>query len=389
LLGEQALNRRISSKQYRIILYFLCVNVQRKTNVECQQQNLNSIKTCRFECNMQLKRKTKRLINYVFGPLLFAWLAYAIYRQIQHQPNLSVSWTTIRATLHQAASWKIYLVILLMFCHWGIEARKWQILIQHIEPCSFLNSCRAVLVGLAFTFITPNRTGEFIGRMLYVHEGHRLRAIAIVIVGAMSQLFVTLCLGLIGVYVLKQDIVKHTMGVESSPLSLFWFYALMYAFCIIVIILFLLYFKLSWLVRLVEKIPVARKHVYIVEALDQFRAPELLRILSLSFGRYIIFIVQYILLLQIFKVDIAIWQTIWILCVFFFTLAIVPSFAVIDELGIRGKASIVLLGIYSANTLGILATAGGIWLINLFVPALVGSLFILTKKLFKRKSENI
>jgi len=355
-------------------------------NVACQQQNLNSIKTCRFECNMRLKRKTKRLINYVFGPLLFAWLAYAIYRQIQQQPNVSISWTTIKATLHQATSWKIYIVMLLMLCHWAIEARKWQVLVRHVEPCSFLSSCRAVLAGLAFAFITPNRTGEFIGRMIYIHEGHRLRAIAIVIVGAISQLFVTLSLGLIGVYVLQQDIVKHTMGEVSSPLSLFWFYALMYAFCIIVIILFLLYFRLAWLVRLIEKIPVVRKYIYVVEALGQFRTPELLHILSLSFGRYMIFIIQYILLLQIFEVDIAIWQTIWILCIFFFILAIVPSFAVIDDLGIRGKASILLLGIYSTNTLGILATAAGIWLINLFAPALVGSVFILTTKLFKRKS---
>lgn len=335
---------------------------------------------------MQLKKRTKILINYIFGPLLFVWLAYAIYKQLQHQPNLEFSWEKIKISLQESAAWKLYLVVFLMLCHWAVEARKWQVLVRHIEPCSFLNSCRAVLAGLAFTFITPNRTGEFIGRMLFVREGHRLKTIAIAMVGGISQLFVTLFLGLIGVFVLQHEIIKNTIGAESTPLSLFWFYALMYAFIIITAILFLLYFKLSWLVRWIEKIPGIRKYIYFIEALEQFKAPELLRILSLSIGRYIIFVSQYIILLTVFKVDIPLWQVIWILCIFFFILAIVPSFAVIDELGIRGKASIVLLGMYSINTVGILATAAGIWLINLFIPALAGCLFILTVRIFKRKS---
>lgn len=335
---------------------------------------------------MRLKRRTKIWINYVFGPLLFMWLAYAIYNQLQQQPNLTFSWETIKNSLQDSASWKLYVVIFLMICHWGVEARKWQILVRHIEPCSFLNSCRAVLSGLAFTFITPNRTGEFIGRMLYVKEGHRLRTIAVAIVGGMSQLFVTLFLGLVGIFILQHEIIKNTIGIASTPLSLFWFYALMYAFVIITVILFFIYFRISWLVRWIEKIPRVRKHIYFIEALDQIKVPELLRILSLSIVRYIIFTIQYIILLQVFKVDIPIWQACWILCIFFFVLAIVPSFAIIDELGIRGKASIILLGMYSTNSLGILTTAAGIWLINLFIPALAGSLFILTVKLFKRKS---
>jgi hypothetical protein len=36
-----------------------------------------------------------------------------------------------------------------------------------------------------------------------------------------------------------------------------------------------------------------------------------------------------------------------------------------------------LFGLYSANTVGIYAAATGIWLVNLVLPALAGSLFIL------------
>jgi len=70
--------------------------------------------------------------------------------------------------------------------------------------------------------------------------------------------------------------------------------------------------------------------------------------------------------------------------VLFLVLAIVPSFAIAD-LGIRGKFSTGLLSMYSLNTVGILGTTFGIWFVNLFVPALAGSIMILGIRFFKEK----
>jgi hypothetical protein len=53
------------------------------------------------------------------------------------------------------------------------------------------------------------------------------------------------------------------------------------------------------------------------------------------------------------------------------------------ELGLRWEYSIVLFGLYSTNTLGIYASATGIWLVNLVLPALAGSLFILGVRIFR------
>jgi len=74
----------------------------------------------------------------------------------------------------------------------------------------------------------------------------------------------------------------------------------------------------------------------------------------------------------------------WIISILFLVLAIVPSFAIAD-LGIRGKFSTELLSVYSVNTVGILGTTFGIWIINLFVPAVAGSILILGVKFFKDK----
>jgi hypothetical protein len=68
----------------------------------------------------------------------------------------------------------------------------------------------------------------------------------------------------------------------------------------------------------------------------------------------------------------------------FLALAVVPTIA-LAELGVRGKISIFLFGAFSTNTLGIVFTASAIWLINLVLPALAGSLFVLGIKFFRNK----
>jgi hypothetical protein len=62
----------------------------------------------------------------------------------------------------------------------------------------------------------------------------------------------------------------------------------------------------------------------------------------------------------------------------------VPTIAVID-LGLRWKASIKMAEIFSGNVAGIFATSLAIWIINLVIPALIGSLLILGIKIFKNK----
>jgi hypothetical protein len=72
----------------------------------------------------------------------------------------------------------------------------------------------------------------------------------------------------------------------------------------------------------------------------------------------------------------------------FLVLAIIPTFA-IAELGLRGKVSLKILELFSPNSLGISITAATIWLINLILPAIAGSLMILSVKIFNNKNERI
>ena len=76
-------------------------------------------------------------------------------------------------------------------------------------------------------------------------------------------------------------------------------------------------------------------------------------------------------------------EAIWSVSILFLLIAIVPTIP-IAELGVRGEISIKVFGLFSSNTLGIVSAAGFIWLINLIIPALVGSLFVLSLRIFKK-----
>jgi hypothetical protein len=132
-----------------------------------------------------------------------------------------------------------------------------------------------------------------------------------------------------------------------------------------------------------EKIPFVSKYSFFIQKVEELNTAELTRILYLSFVRYFVFMMQYLLLLKIFKINISFLPTSGLICVLFLVLTIIPT-VTLAELGIRGELSIQLFGLISSNTIGILFTASGIWFINRVIPALAGSLFILGIRLFKK-----
>jgi hypothetical protein len=127
------------------------------------------------------------------------------------------------------------------------------------------------------------------------------------------------------------------------------------------------------------------KHIYLVEALKKFHNELLMQLLLISFLRYIVFMTQYILLYYLFGVHVSVEIIVCVMSVVFLAMAIIPSIALL-EVGLRGEISILLMGMYSTNSLGISFTSVTVWLMNLIFPAVIGSLLILNLRVFKRKT---
>jgi len=306
-------------------------------------------------------------------------LGWSLYKQIIHQPDLDVRWQQIRNSWQQPAFW---IVFILMFANWGLEARKWQLLIRPLERIRFLKAYKAILAGCSITMLTPNRIGEYGGRIMYISEENRVRAISLTILGSVSQLTITMLMGTFGLAVLKfgSAVSRETFS------SMAWLLgnSLMTVSLIVTVTLLLLFFKVHFFISLVSKNRFLRflsKHVAVLEV---FSGKQLLRILLLSFLRYMVFILQYMLLLQVMDVGIAYPVCFLLLTVFYLLMAVAPTIG-FTELPVRAITSVWLFELFSKNIVGIQAGAFGIWLINLVLPAVLGSLLIFGIKIMKEK----
>ena len=332
---------------------------------------------------MLRNKNIKIIINYVLGPLVFILLSLSIYKQVQRQPDWEKSLDQLFNVYKDPESWLLIVAFLLVFVNWGIEARKWQVAIKRIQSISFIKAFKAIFTGTTLASFTPNRTGEYVGRILYIEEGKRIQAIALTILCSMAQLQITFYAGLIALLTMQNSVGEFFSGESiyfSIGLRLFFV-----VIAILAILLTLFYFRMGWLLKQLHTRKWMAKWIKYAQAVESLEATILLRMLSLSLFRYLIFVLQYYLVFMVFDVKLDWWQCLQIVSVLFLLLAVIPSFTFLTDLGIRWKAGIEIVRLYSTNALGIFASAFTIWLFNLIIPALIGSLLILGIRIFKNK----
>jgi uncharacterized membrane protein YbhN (UPF0104 family) len=329
---------------------------------------------------MQWNKNIKIFINYFLGPLLFLWLLFSIYRQIRQQPHLETSWLYIREAVLSYQLWYLIMAVVLIFFNWALEAWKWKLSVATFYNIGFWPAFKAILCGVSFSITTPNRVGEYLGRMMYLPDGNRLKSISVTLVGSWSQLLITVFTGLAALIVLKADLLKGQFASD-------FFYQFV-LFCVVAgaITLTLFYFQTSFIGKLLEKWFYNTKYLYLIQHLRTFDRKLLLKLLLLSFLRYLVFVCQYYLVFNLFGVHVPIAETWNALGLVFLAMAVIPSIALAD-VGIRGEISIQIMGLFTPNILGIGLTSVTIWLLNLVLPAIIGSILILGIKVFKKKNE--
>ncbi len=237
-----------------------------------------------------------------------------------------------------------------------------------------------MLSGVSFSVALPNRVGEYIGRMIYQPEGGRLKTISLAIVGSTAQLLATLLWGTVGLIILKKELLI------AYPQLTIWYQFVLYGLLFSLLFLALFYFKVSSVVLFFSRWLRNHHYLYLVESLQNFNAGFLFKLAILSSLRYSIFLLQYIAVFYLFQVDVSAIIIMPVMSVVFLALAVIPSVALLD-VGLRGEVSIRLMGLFSANSLGIGLTSVTIWAINLILPALVGTLFLWNVKLLSKNEK--
>lgn len=253
------------------------------------------------------------------------------------------------------------LAMALMLVNWGLESVKWKYLIENFEPIDFSTAIKAVFSGVTLSVITPNQIGDFAGRVIHLEVMNKFRGSLVTVIGHTAQVIVTLFFGLFSLMYFTGILINQ---LYLLPLSI-----------LLVILIVLGYLKLGWIYNKLKHLKWIHKFEKYVNVFGEFNSRKLLYILGISFVRYTVFLLQYLLLLHFFKVEIPLDAAFACIIGTFCVQSIVPSFLLL-EIGLRGASALMFFSIFSPNHEGILLSAYSLWMVNMIIPALLGMYFI-------------
>ncbi len=261
-------------------------------------------------------------------------------------------------------------MLLLQIVNWTFEAMKLKFLLFKHNPISISDSLKAVYIGNFTALITPERVGNFLGRVLVIKENKKLTTI-LTIYGNSCQLFVTIIMGMFGFSAILLSDLKFEIlqNFETAVLALFYF--------LFALVLFVALFNLKWL-KIFNKINIFKNWTDNLKQLKYVSNSTKISVLGFSFLRYFTFTLQFYLLGVGFDLGLSFSQLIIYLCLLFGVITLLPSLLP-GNLGTKEAFSIFLLGG------GVMAIQFSIicfvvWFINVGLSALVGGVILLAKR---------
>ena len=333
--------------------------------------------------------KIRKTYNYLISAVILLVTWGFIYHRVFHKSDLQETWIIFTGLLGKPKIQLLFILALILVpVNWGLETAKWKYLVAKIEKVSFIKSFEAVLTGVSVSTFTPNRIGEYFGRIFILEKASRIEGILITILGSMSQLLITILTGTFCLIIFIPAFFGNTILTTG-----YFYYGMMSLAIAIDVLLLLLYFNISFLSRLNGTIVKKwfRKFRKFLAVFSYYNGKELCWVISMSFLRYLVFSMQYYILLQMFSVPVPLMHALVIIPVVFFVISAVPSIALTD-LGIRGSIALYFFTLYfekfdihdPAVTIGILSGSTLLWAINIALPALTGSVFLFRLKFFRR-----
>ena len=253
---------------------------------------------------------------------------------------------------------------MLMFIQWFVEAQKWRFLLYKVQYLKLGQSIKAIFSGLSVSFLTPNRTGEFLGRIIFISKGNRIKASIITFIGNYSQLLTTITIGLISLFYLP-----NYFNIDEY-LDRNYYYILIFFTLIISNILYFFTNKIYDFASIFSK---KNKYLSQIEVFKIYSKKELLIAYLYSMFRYIIFIIQYYIAFLTFEIHISLIDFVILKPISILLVTAIPTVSITDA-GVRVSSALAIFALVDIST-NIISATILIWLVNLVIPSLIGLLF--------------
>lgn len=294
--------------------------------------------------------------------LVISW-SYIIYRLWFDRSELvGKLFTTSHDRLH---FFYFTTTILLCIINWGAESYKWKTALSKTCKLSFVKAFKGILYGLSVAVFTPNRSGEFVGRIWVLSPRYRLQSIVATIFSNILQLSVTIIFGILSLYFwYKKTALPLMFTTDKTKIATLIYPTIGIA---ILFIAFVLLTRPAWLKQRVLR-PIR-------EVISTWDSRLAIKVWLLSLFRYLIFIIQFWLLLKTFNAPISMLEVYIGIGSMYLVMALLPilTFA---EPAVRSSLSVLFLSVYQPNEIGIISASLSMWVINLVIPSLLGTVIL-------------
>ena len=319
----------------------------------------------------------KKLLSYLFKITILVLTFVFIYHQyLKKGPDIRNFEHLMRTIGHGQVLFVMSLVFGLMLVNWLLEAMKWQYLTRNLEQITFWQAIEGVFCGLTWAIFTPNRLGEYGGRVMFLSPRKRIYGAFAMAVGSFGQNVITNVLGSIAIMWFALAFLKLSA----------WIIILIWLLGILNIALFLVcFFNIKWLVWILNKIPFLKKYHRFFDIIAKYKFDELHRIILFCLARFMAFSCQYYILINLFIPSIPAYEVLLLTFIVFFIQSALPSLDLVD-VAVRSYTAATIFGYVTNQTIAVVAVFSAIWFINLIIPAILGTVFNLKVNFFGRNS---
>jgi hypothetical protein len=301
-----------------------------------------------------ISHKAKQFLVLVVKFLIVGLAFYFIYLQLSK--NTAVSWETFKTVFKSKINfWNLFLVLCLSFINRFLEILKWQNLVSFIKPITVGEASKQVLGALTAGIFTPNGLGEYAGKALFFEKIKTKKVIFLNLICNGIQLILTVFFGTIGLMFLG-----YWFWASVIIITVFGFWVLAYQSKKIKI----KGYSLEKLNTKINEIPalIHRKNIF------------------LAVLRYLTFSHQTYALLLIFGVEFPYFTLMATIVTVYFLASALPSFQFLD-FAVKGSIGAFFFGLLGVNEWIVVLTTTIMWLLNVVVPVVLGSYFVLKFKL--------
>lgn len=252
-------------------------------------------------------------------------------------------------------SWIVVTIFSLTFLNLFCEMQKWRVLIGKNEikkPLAF----KAVLYGICSGIMTPNRLGEFAGRISILPKPIRKKATVMTIAGSGIQGIITLVLGIIGL--LTFPVLPKLIAYTNIELT----YFIPVGIFIVITVLFF------WFRQ-----PLKRHVEDVIKHLVNLSNRKLFQATFWALLRYAIFSSQFALALYMVGLSAPLSTAFGGIFLLYFCQSYIP-FTAFGELGVREILAILIFGSYLSNPMLAIVATLIVWLANIGLPVIAGAL---------------